>query len=117
MAKGTFRSLKVFNYRVWTIGSLVSNVETWMQRAAQDWLVLTELTYHRASAVGIVMGLQFGLPLLLPWTGYAADRFERRRLVIVTQAASASGSMAALVALVYVIGRRQTRTRWNKGDR
>jgi hypothetical protein len=36
-----------------------------MQRAAQDWLVLTELTHHSASAVGIVMALQFGPRLLL----------------------------------------------------
>jgi hypothetical protein len=35
MAKGTFRSLKVFNYRVWAIGSLVSNVGTWMQRVGR----------------------------------------------------------------------------------
>lgn len=52
MAKGTSRSLKVFNYRVWAIGSLVSNVGTWMLRTAQDWLVLTQLTHHSATAVG-----------------------------------------------------------------
>jgi hypothetical protein len=47
-----------------------------MQRTAQDWLVLTELTHHSATAVGVVMGLQFGPQLLLlPWTGYAAHRF------------------------------------------
>lgn len=39
--------------------ALVSNVGTWMQRVAQDWLVLTQLTHHDASALGIVMGLQF----------------------------------------------------------
>ena len=38
---GTFRSLRSFNFRLWTAGSLVSNVGTWMQRVAQDWLVLT----------------------------------------------------------------------------
>lgn len=101
MAKGTFRSLKVFNYRVWAIGSLVSNVGTWMQRTAQDWLVLTQLTQHSATAVGIVMGLQFGPQLLLlPWTGYAADRFERRKLLIVTQAAS--GFLALILGLLCV---------------
>jgi len=42
MARNTFRSLKVFNYRVWAAGSLVSNVGTWMQRTAQDWLVFTQ---------------------------------------------------------------------------
>ena len=103
MAKGTFRSLKVFNYRVWAIGSLVSNVGTWMQRTAQDWLVLTELTHHSATAVGIVMGLQFGPQLLLlPWTGYAADRFDRRKLLIVTQAAS--GLLALVLGLLIITG-------------
>ncbi|WP_434114029.1 MFS transporter [Paraburkholderia caffeinilytica] len=101
MAKGTFRSLKVFNYRVWAIGSLVSNVGTWMQRTAQDWLVLTQLTQHSATAVGIVMGLQFGPQLLLlPWTGYAADRFERRKLLSVTQAAS--GFLALILGLLCI---------------
>ena len=42
--RGTFRSLRSFNYRVWAGGALVSNVGTWMQRTAQDWLVLTQLT-------------------------------------------------------------------------
>jgi MFS family permease len=103
MAKGTFRSLKVFNYRVWAIGGLASNVGTWMQRTAQDWLVLTELTHHSGTAVGIVMGLQFGPQLLLlPWTGYAADHFDRRKLLIVTQAAS--GVLAFALGLLAVSG-------------
>ena len=71
----TFRSLGVFNYRVWAIGALVSNIGTWMQRTAQDWLVLTQLTHHNGSAVGVVMALQFGPQLLLlPLSGFAADR-------------------------------------------
>lgn len=58
-----------------------------MQRTAQDWLVLTQLTDHSAAAVGVVMALQFGPQLLLlPWTGLAADRFDRRKLVMTTQA-------------------------------
>src|SRR5690606_9645250 len=52
-----FRSLGVFNYRVWFIGALMSNIGTWMQRTAQDWIVLTELTDHDAAAVGITMAL------------------------------------------------------------
>lgn len=106
MAKGTFRSLKAFNYRVWAIGSLASNVGTWMQRTAQDWLVLAELTDHSATAVGIVMGLQFGPQLLLlPWTGYAADHFDRRKLLIATQAAS--GLLALVLGLLVVTGLAQ----------
>ena len=48
--KGTFRSLSGFNYRMWAGGAIVSNVGTWMQRTAQDWLVLTGLTHHSATA-------------------------------------------------------------------
>jgi MFS family permease len=84
---GMFRSLRSFNYRVWFAGSLVSNIGTWMQRTAQDWLVLTGLTHHSAAAVGIVMGLQFGPQLLLlPWSGYAADHLDQRKLLMITQA-------------------------------
>jgi len=85
--KGTFRSLKGFNYRVWAGGSLVSNIGTWMQRTAQDWLVLTQLTERNATSVGIVMALQFGPHLLLlPLTGFAADHLDRRKLLLATQA-------------------------------
>ncbi len=84
---GTFRSLRNPNYRIWAAGALVSNIGTWMQRTAQDWLVLTQLTPHNAAAVGIVMSLQFGPQLLLlPWTGFAADHYDQRKLLIVTQA-------------------------------
>jgi MFS family permease len=85
--RGAFRSLRIYNYRVWAAGALVSNVGTWMQRTAQDWLVLAELTHKSATALGIVMALQFGpLALMLPLSGFAADRFDRRKLLIATQA-------------------------------
>jgi MFS family permease len=88
--RGTFRSLENANYRIWAAGALVSNVGSWMQRTAQDWIVLTELTHRNATAVGIVMGLQFGPQiLLLPLTGYAADHLDRRKLLVCTQAAMA----------------------------
>jgi MFS family permease len=84
---GVLRSLQGFNYRVWVGGAFVSNVGTWVQRTAQDWLVFTQLTHHDASAVGMVMALQFGPQLLfLPWTGFAADHFNQRRMLIATQA-------------------------------
>ncbi|HUA90181.1 MAG TPA: MFS transporter, partial [Steroidobacteraceae bacterium] len=86
--RGVLRSLRTHNYRLWAAGALVSNVGTWVQRTAQDWLVLTELTRHSASAVGVVMALQFGPQLLLlPFTGYAADHLNQRRMLIATQAA------------------------------
>ncbi|WP_263379658.1 MFS transporter [Granulicella paludicola] len=84
---GTFRSLAIRNYRLWAAGALISNIGTWMQRVGQDWLVLTELTHHNATSVGIVMGLQFGPQvLLLPLTGFAADHMDRRKLLFATQA-------------------------------
>jgi MFS family permease len=102
-AAGTFRSLRNFNYRVWAGGALVSNVGTWMQRTAQDWLVLTELTHNSASAVGIVMALQFGPQLLLlPWTGFAADHFNQRKLLMLTQATM--GLLALALGVLTVAG-------------
>ena len=86
--RGAFRSLRNYNYRVWAAGGLVSNVGTWMQRTAQDWLVLAELTHKNATALGIVMALQFGPhALMLPLSGFAADYFDRRKLLMATQAA------------------------------
>lgn len=84
----TFRSLRRFNYRLWAAGALVSNVGTWMQRIAQDWLVLNELTRQSGTAVGFVMSLQFGPPILLmPLAGFLADRYDKRRLLMATQSA------------------------------
>ena len=81
-----FRSFSVFNYRVWFIGALVSNVGAWMQATALSWVVLTELTDNDAGAMGVTMALQFAPPLLLVGvTGWVADRFDRRRLLMVTQ--------------------------------
>src|SRR5271163_5240385 len=101
--KNTFRSLSGFNYRMWAIGALVSNVGTWMQRVAQDWLVLTQLTHQNATAVGVVMALQFGPQVLfLPLTGFAADHFDRRKLLIATQ--SAMGALALGLGILTVAG-------------
>ena len=83
-----FRSLAGVNYRIWAAGAIVSNVGTWMQRTAQDWIVLTQLTHNNAAAVGFVMALQFGPQLLLlPVTGWAADHLDRRKLLMATQGA------------------------------
>lgn len=86
----TFASLSVTNYRLFAAGALVSNVGTWMARTAQDWLVLTELTDHSSTALGIVTGLQFlPLPFLAPYAGLIADRFSKKQLLLLTQAAMA----------------------------
>ena len=100
---GTFRSLANYNYRLWAGGAIVSNVGTWMQRVAQDWLVLTQLTHNNASALGVVMALQFGPQMLmLPFSGFSADFFDRRKLLMVTQAAM--GLCALGLGLLTVTG-------------
>jgi len=99
----TFRSLKNRNFRIWAGGAIISNIGTWMQRTAQDWIVLTELTDHKAAAVGVVMALQFGPQLLfLPLTGFAADHFDRRKLLFATQAGM--GTMALGLGVLTVTG-------------
>jgi MFS family permease len=104
--KGTFRSLHNYNYRLWAIGALISNIGTWMQRTAQDWLVLTQLTNESATAVGIVMSLQFGPALLLlPLTGYVADHCDRRKILMVTQLAM--GVLALGLGLLTLSGHAQ----------
>jgi MFS family permease len=90
----TFRSLHNHNYRLYATGSVVSNVGTWMQRVAQDWLVVL-LATNDGTSLGITTGLQF-LPALLlsPYAGLIADRFPKQRLLQVTQ------SVMALTALL-----------------
>jgi MFS family permease len=101
--KGTFRALRGYNYRIWASGALVSNIGTWMQRIGQDWLVLTELTHRNATAVGVVMALQFGPQLvLLPLTGFAADHLDRRKLLFATQ--TILGLLALSLGVLTVTG-------------
>jgi MFS family permease len=103
LAKSTFRSLSGFNYRVWAGGALVSNIGTWMQRIAQGWLVLTQLTHNNATALGVVMALQSGPHLLLlPLTGFAADHLDRRKLLLATQAGM--GALAFGLGVLTITG-------------
>ncbi|MFD7022974.1 MFS transporter [Promicromonospora sukumoe] len=82
----TFASLKYRNYRLWFASALVANIGTWMQRVAQDWVVLTVLTNNSGVAVGIVTALQFIPHLFLSaWAGLLADRVDRRKLLMLTQ--------------------------------
>jgi MFS family permease len=89
----TFRALSNRNYRLYAAGAVVSNIGTWMQRVAQDWLVL-QLTDNSGTALGITTGLQF-LPILLlsPYAGVIADRFPKRRLLQVTQVMMAAPAL------------------------
>ncbi len=81
----TFRALHNHNYRLYATGGVVSNTGTWMQRVAQDWLVVL-LATNDGVALGITTGLQF-LPALLlsPYAGLVADRFPKQRLLQLTQ--------------------------------
>jgi MFS family permease len=98
----TFKSLHILNYRIWFIGALVSNIGTWMQRTAQDWLVFDHLTDHDAGAMGITMALQLGPQLFLaPVAGLVADRYNRKHLLVMTQSSMAllSTGLGILVVL------------------
>ena len=86
----TFHSLRYFNFRLWFFGNIIASTGMWMQRVAQDWLVLTVLTQNSGTQVGVVTALQF-LPILVlsPWAGLLADRLNRRALLQAMQLAHA----------------------------
>ncbi|MEY2446678.1 MAG: hypothetical protein QOH79_154 [Acidimicrobiaceae bacterium] len=99
----TFSSLDTYNYRLFFTGELVSHTGSWMQSMAEAWLVLT-LT-HNGAAVGATFAFRF-LPVLLfgLWGGAIADRYNRRTLLIVTQAAAAVLSLVLwLIVLTDVV--------------
>jgi MFS family permease len=97
-----FSSLRIRNYRLYAAGQVISNTGTWMQRVAQDWLVL-ELTHGSGTALGIATGLQF-LPLLLfsLWGGAIADRYSKRHILMATQAAM--GGLALILGVLSLTG-------------
>jgi MFS family permease len=94
----SFDSLSVLNYRRYFAGQIVSVSGNWMQMVAEVWLMLS-LT-GSGVAVGMTTALQF-LPILLfgAWGGVLADRFSKRRLLMVTQALMALPAIA-LFAIV-----------------
>lgn len=99
----TFASLKYRNYRWWVSGALVASVGTWMQRVAQDWLVLTELSNDSGVAIGITTALQFAPALFFSaWAGALADRVDRRKLLYITQ--GAQGVLAAVLGWLVLAG-------------
>ena len=104
----TFRALRNRNYRLYASGGVVSNTGTWMQRIAQDWLVLQLSPHGQVSTnVGITTGLQF-LPMLLfsAYGGLIADRFPKRRMLQLTQGWLAMS--AAILGLIAVTGVART---------
>jgi MFS family permease len=97
----TFRSLRQPNYRRFFAGHAVSVIGTWMQRVAQDWLVLS-LT-GSGVALGVSTALQFGPMLALGlWGGTVVDRVDRRRLIIATQ--SVQAALAATLGILALTG-------------
>lgn len=96
-----FAALRLGNYRLYFIGQVISNSGTWMQRIAQDWLVL-ELT-DSPLAVGITTALQF-LPMLLfgLFGGLIADRYPKRALLLITQVIM--GGLALALAILTLTG-------------
>ena len=93
LLRRTFRSLRIYNYRLFFFSQVVSMSGTWMQSVAQSWLVL-QLTGSGID-LGITVGLQFGPVLVVgAWAGALADRVDKRKLLIVTQ------SVAAGLALI-----------------
>ena len=100
-AGATFGSLRIRNYRLYFTGQTISVSGAWMQRVAQSWLVL-HLT-NSGLALGIVSALQF-LPILLlgAFAGLAADRMDKRRLLLLTQ--SITGLLALVLGLVTLLG-------------
>ncbi len=97
----TFISLSVPNFRIFAIGHFIAVIALWMQRIAQDWLVL-ELS-GSVTAVGITVALQFLPSLLLgPWGGMIADRFPKRKILMLCQ--SVAAGLAATLAVLSLTG-------------
>ena len=102
LASTTFRSLRIRNYRLFFFGQGTSLIGTWMQTVAMGWLVL-ELSDNSGVAVGMALAFQF-LPSLLfsVWGGVLADRFDKRKVLLLTQAVMAV--VALVLGLVVVTG-------------
>lgn len=100
-AASGFRSLREPNFRCWIAGKVVSDLGTWMQRIAQDWLVLVDLTHHSGLAVGVTSALQY-LPILLlsAHAGVLADRWPKRRALAITQTSMGLAALAMGVLAV-----------------
>jgi MFS family permease len=90
---GNLRSFRHRNYRILYPANAVSNIGTWAQRVAQDWLVL-ELTNNSGTYLGLVTAVQF-LPILLfsLLGGKFADRFNKRKALILTNTLGGASSL------------------------
>jgi MFS family permease len=96
---GNWRSFRHRNYRILFPANTVSNIGSWAQRIAQDWLVL-ELTNNNGTYLGLVTAVQFAPVLLFSLHGgKLADRFNKRKVLILTNIAGGAASLG-LGALV-----------------
>ncbi|CAN2222136.1 ProP Permeases of the major facilitator superfamily [Candidatus Nanopelagicaceae bacterium] len=96
---GNWRSFRHRNYRILFPANTVSNIGSWAQRIAQDWLVL-ELTNNNGTYLGLVTAVQFAPVLAFSLHGgKLADRFNKRKVLILTNIIGGSASLA-LGALV-----------------
>ena len=96
---GNWRSFRHRNYRILFPANAVSNIGSWAQRIAQDWLVL-ELTDNNGTYLGLVTAVQFAPVLLFSLHGgKLADRFNKRKVLILTNIAGGAASLG-LGALV-----------------
>lgn len=101
MAKSsTLRSFKHRNFRILYPANALSNIGTWTQRVAQDWLVL-ELTNNDPANLGLVTAIQF-LPamILSTYGGLLADRFSKRKLLLLTNLGA--GLTSVLLGLLVI---------------
>ena len=99
---GMFRALRVRNFRRYASANLLSLTGTWMQRIGQDWLVL-QLSDGSGIALGLITALQFGPSLLLSmYGGILADRYAKRRLLLLSQALM--GLLSLVLGLLVVTG-------------
>jgi MFS family permease len=97
---GNMRSFRHRNYRILFPANAVSNIGTWAQRVAQDWLVL-ELTNNSGTYLGLVSAVQF-LPILLfsLHGGKFADRFNKRKALILTNVLGGASSLVLGILVV-----------------
>jgi len=101
---GNWRSFRHRNYRILFPANTVSNIGSWAQRIAQDWLVL-ELTNNNGTYLGLVTAVQFAPVLFFSLHGgKLADRFNKRKVLVLTNilGGSASLGLGALVITEHI---------------
>lgn len=100
----TFSSLKVRNYRIFAMANIIAVTAVWMQRIAQDWMVL-QLS-GSVTAVGITVFMQFVPSLvLMPYGGLLADRYSKRLILMISQ--GSAGVLALVLGVLALSGQLQ----------